>query len=332
MKTIKKYLFLCLIIFSACQKNDPEASGPTAYKLETPVHFPLLQVPEDNPMTQEGVDLGRRLFYDRRLSNDGTRSCSSCHVQASGFTTPGTTVLPIVNLGWSRNFLWKGKVRGQLEDITLFEVKEFFKADPAVFTNDPEYARMFKKAYRVEEVTHKELAYALAQFFRTMISANSPFDRNMQNKYVFTPSEENGMQLFFSEKGDCFHCHGNVLFTNNEFHNIGLEAAPDGQHLGLYEITGNPADKGKFKTPTLRNVSLRKSYMHDGRFKTLEEVVEHYNSGIKASPTLDPLLYKNRDNFNLGLTEQEKQDLVAFLETLTDQEFVTNPNLSNPHK
>ena len=330
MRTSYIYL-ICAILFISCSKD--EAPGPehvqNPYELEVSPDFPKLTIPADNPMTVEGVELGRLLYYDKKLSKDGERSCSSCHLQSAGFAMPGQNVLPHVNLAWNKNFLWNGKIQGSLEDIMLFEVQDFFKADPAVFNQDPEYRALFKKAYNVDVITHKELAYALSQFFRIMISDNSKFDQFMRGEKELTPYEEAGMNLFFSERGDCFHCHGSILLTDNSFHNIGLEADPVNEDVGLAAITANPADRGKFKTPTLRNVSLRKSYMHDGRFKVLEEVVEFYNSGVQMSPTLDPLMYKN-DRINLGLTDIEKAALVAFLKTFTDEEFVTNPELNDP--
>jgi cytochrome c peroxidase len=327
-------LFVLMVGLLGCSKTPVEVivDSPAPYQLQLPGHFPLLVIPDDNPMTVEGVKLGRMLYYDQRLSKDGKRSCSTCHEQKAGFAKPGTNVLPHINLAWNYNFLWNGKLYGTLEEVMRFEVESFFESDPEVFNQIEAYASLFKIAYGVDKITHRDLAYALAQFFRTMISGGSEYDRYLQGMDVLSPAALRGMNLFFSERGDCFHCHGSILFTNNDFHNIGLEAEPEGKHLGIFEITGNSEDRGKFKTPTLRNVALRESYMHDGRFKTLEEVVEHYNTGIKRSPTLDPLMYKNRRGNHLGLSEEEQSDLVAFLKALTDEKFITNPDLGPPVK
>lgn len=326
------YIFLAasMVMTSGCYKEEPSTHLPTEYDLEVLSNFPELNIPSYNPMTKEGVELGRKLYYDKRLSKNGDRSCSSCHIQSAGFSNPGTNVLPHINLGWNTNFLWNGKVHGTLEDIMWFEVTQFFETDIRVFNNDEEYKALFKKAYDVDVITEEKLAYALSQFFRTLISDNSPFDKFNKKEYEFTDEEKLGLQLFFTERGDCFHCHGSILLTDNDFHNIGLEANPQNEHVGLYEFTRNPADKGRFKTPTLRNVALRKSYMHDGRFKTLEEVIEHYNSGVQVSSTLDPLMYKLKGATQLYLTDEEKAALVAFLKTFTDEGFLTDPELSDP--
>ena len=163
-----------------------------------------------------------------------------------------------------------------------------------------------------------------------MKSSNSKFDRYQRQEEQLSNSELNGMTIFFTEKGDCFHCHGIPLMTNNEFHNIGLDSIFVGNNVGRNYITGSPYDLGKFKTPTLRNVELTSPYMHDGRFTTLEEVVEHYNSDVKRSATVDPIMTKPGKEYGLQLTTQEKQDLVAFLKTLTDWEFVNDTSLASP--
>ena len=181
-----------------------------------------------------------------------------------------------------------------------------------------------------KEITEKEVAYALAQFFRVLASTDSKFDKFLKKEAALSPSELNGMDIFFTEKGDCFHCHTVPLMTNNDYHNIGLDSVFSGGNLGRYTITTDVTDIGKFKSPSLRNVALTAPYMHDGRFATLEEVVEHYNSGVKNSSTLDPLMTKPGKEFGLQLTAQEKSDLVSFLKTFTDDTFLTDTTLSNP--
>jgi cytochrome c peroxidase len=323
-----------VLLASSCTRVDDQPETTTPYELKIPAKFPAMKIPGDNPMTVEGVQLGRMLYYDPMLHKDGNQSCATCHNQNHGFTTPGFkpftefgVVLPHINLGWNDKYLWEGQKEGTLEDIMLFEVQDFFEADLSKFNNSSQYKALFKKAYNTDYITHKHLAYALSQFFRTMISGNSKFDKHMRGETPLTLAEQSGMTLFFTEKGDCFHCHGSILFTDNDFHNNGLNSNPDN---GRFNITKNPADIGKYKTPTLRNVEVRPGYMNDGRFKTLEEVVEHYNSGVKMSPTLDPVMTKNNKQLGLFLTAKEKSDLVAFLKTLTDSTFLTNPDLKSP--
>ena len=339
--TLATLLLLC----AACKKDkksSPETNNvhiPTEYTLNYPDYFPLMYVPENNPLTVEGVALGRRLYYDNKLSLNGPLeglSCSSCHFQNSSFTinAPGIAVLPHVNLGWSRTFLWEGKVEGQLEDIMRFEVEEFFNADMNVLQSDAEYPLLYKKAFGNSTITKEKTAHALAQFFRTLISMDSKYDVYLKHgdfeKAGFTAEERRGYFIFFREKGDCFHCHSNPLLTDNAFHNIGLDSVFEESNRGRYNVTTNGADMGLFKTPTLRNIELTAPYMHDGRFTTLREVVDHYNSGVLHSNTLDPIMTKAGKEFGLLLSEQDKIDLIAFLKTFTDNSFTTNPDHNNP--
>lgn len=302
---------------------------PTPYQIAYPAHFPEIIIPAENPTTNDGVALGRRLYYDPVLSNDGRR-CGGCHNQKFGFTTPGSNILPHINLGWSEYFLWNGKESGALEDVMLFEVEEFFQTDVAKLQNHPEYPQLFSAAFGSETITTELAAKALAQFFRSLVSANSKFDRFLRKEELLSPEEQHGFIVFNTEKGDCFHCHSLPLMTDNSFHNTGLDAAFEGEAEGRFAVTKNPADLGKWKTPTLRNVAIRGSYMHDGRFTSIETVIDHYNSGVQPSPTLDPILTKPGKEHGLNLTDQEKAALVAFLKTLTDDTFTSDPKLSDP--
>lgn len=312
--------------------NDPAA---TPYNLVSPYYFPTVLVPLDNPLTVEGIELGRRLYYDPLLSTNGPFegfSCSSCHDQALSFCAPnaGTSVLPHINLAWSRNFLWNGRVQGNVEDIMRFEVQEFFQVDVSVLQADPGYAARFRRVFGTEVITEDAVAKALAQWFRRLVSSNSRFDGYIMHVEELTDLELTGMMLYLTETGDCFHCHGLPLMTDNTYHNIGLDSTFVGADQGRYIITGDDGDLGKFKAPTLRNVALTAPYMHDGRFQTLEEVVEHYNSGVKRSPSLDPIMTKPGQTTELGLDPERKAALVAFLYTLTDQSFVTDTALADP--
>ncbi len=331
--TIPVLLGIFLLAVAGCEKDEPTTPGhnwtynPTPYELKVPAFFPILDLPADNPQTVEGVKLGRMLYYDPALHADSTHACASCHVQANSFSSDAA-VLPHLNLGWSSAFLWNGKVQGTLEDIMLFEAKDFFKTDLDRLRRHPEYPRLFYEAFGQDTITYELAAKALSQFQRTMVSSNSKYDRVLdQSSGVFLTDEElNGYDIFFTEKGDCFHCHGGILFTDNQFHNNALDASPE---AGLSEITGQPLDAGKFKTPTLRNIALTGPYMHDGRYATLEDVIDFYSEGLQSSETVDPLM----KSVHLGgkhLTAQEKSDLIAFLKTLTDTTYTANPALASP--
>lgn len=333
------FLMLSIALLACRRERDEELRPPlpatTPFELDVPYYFPQLKIPADNPLTVEGIELGRRLYYDTLLSVNGPfagNSCSSCHHQSNSFSVPtaGRAVMPHVNLAWSRNFLWTGNVVGTLEDVMRFEVEDFFQVDVSVLQSQPDYRARFLAAYGEETITRELVIKALAQWFRRLSSANSRFDRYLMHLEELTPTELDGMILFLTETGDCFHCHGIPLMSDNEFHNIGLDAEFTGVNQGRFQVTGNPSDMGAFKAPTLRNIALTAPYMHDGRFATLEEVVEHYNSGVRPSPSLDPLMTKPGQMTELFLGPAQKASLVAFLHTLTDDDFVSDTALASP--
>lgn len=335
---------LVMIVQFSCKKDDdspttsPKVPGtydPTHYTVEMPKHFPNFVTPKDNPTTVEGIALGRRIYYDDMLSVGGPlegRACASCHVQASNFSNnaTGTSVMPHTNLQWTSHFLWNGKVEGSLEDVMTFEIMDFFQADISLFAADTTYRRMSFEAFGTEEITEKEMAMAMAQWLRSLVSTNSKFDRFFNFKEELTPLELRGQQLFNTEQGDCFHCHSTPLTTDHLFHNIGLDSVFEDFNAGRYNVTGNPADYGKFKTPSLRNVEMTAPYMHDGRYATLEEVVEHYNSKVRHSNSLDPIMTKPGKEYGLQLSDYDKAALVAFLKTFTDDEYLNNPDHQSP--
>lgn len=339
----------CMIFLLSCRK-DQETTLPVKPRpltIAIPKGFPQLIIPEDNPLTEEGVELGRRLFYDPILSADNSQSCSSCHKQEASFSDPGKrfskgihgleghrNAQALINLGFNLHFFWDGRAKS-LEKQALEPVPNPMEMDlkwsvaAERLKNHPYYKSQFEKAFGSVPIDSGYVAKALSQFMRTMISANSRFDRRMRNEISLTPSELNGYVIFNTEKGDCFHCHGfdgGRLLTDNRFHNNGLDS--DFPDPGLANITGQESDRGKFLTPTLRNIALTAPYMHDGRFSTLEEVVEHYNKGGKPSPTIDPLM--KHVGTGLNLTKQEKTDLIAFLKSLTDSTFITDKKFSAP--
>lgn len=328
-KHISILIIISLFLFS-CKKDksdlDDVAYSATPYTLSYPYYFPAIEIPTDNDLTVEKIALGKKLYYDPFLSNNG-QSCSSCHKQSESFSSTTVNSLPHINLGWNTNYLWNGKIAGTMEDIMMFEVEEFFNTDISKFNTSDDYRKEFKKAFNVTTITSKEIAYALAHFFRILISKDSRFDKYYSHQINLSESEMRGLVIFNTEKGDCFHCHSLGLFTDNKFHNIGIDSIFDGVNRGRFNYTAQSSDMGLFKTPTLRNVALTPPYMHDGRFTTLEQVVEHYNSKVKHSSTLDPIMTKPSKEFGLMLTPQDKADLVAFLKTLTDSSFITNPEL-----
>jgi cytochrome c peroxidase len=334
-KYLVSALLIGLITIPSCKNGIPDPSSDsttpyqtTPYPLEIPKDFPDMIIPSDNPLTLEGVNLGRRLYYDNILDKDSARACFNCHHQDKAFQIDNGNqqVLPHVNFGWSNNYMWNGGFQGSLEDVMTFEVEVFFETNMDRLNRSDIYKKLFKQAFSVDTITSKNAAYALAQFARIMTSGNSKFDKFNRGELLLSQEEMLGQQLFFTEKADCFHCHGTILFTDNTPRNNGLDENPNS---GLMEITGNPKDLGKFKTPTLRNIELTAPYMHDGRFSTLEEVIDFYSGGVHNTATVDPLMVYAH-NSGVTLTNEEKKALLAFLKTLTDFEYINNTELSNP--
>lgn len=321
---------ICLLLLPtlilSCKKDQVEAYKPSPYTVTLPAYFPDMVSPADNPLTVEGVQLGRKLYYDKILHPQGTKSCASCHIQGLAFSSNQGPVLAHINLAFTDRFMWNGLISGTLEDAMRFEVDEFFKTDISKLQNDADYPKLFHKAFGSGLITSKRVADALAQFVRTLNSYQSKYDQKLQGMATFTAAEWNGYDIFFTERGDCFHCHTGALFTDNLMHNNALDASPS---LGHAAVSGSNGDIGKYKTPTLRNIEFTAPYMHDGRFETLEEVVDFYCDGLQYSPTVDPLM-KNVSTGGVNLTYQERQDLIAFLKTLSDQELLSNPELSAP--
>lgn len=336
---VAAWLFFVLSCRKKTQDTPPVTPIDTPIVLTpdtilTPMYFPSPTIPDANKPYKELVQLGRMLYYDPILSNNGN-ACASCHVQGYGFTIPGLynsmPVLPHVNLAWHTNFMWDGSKTGTLEDIMMFEVSEFFATDLHKINQSTVYKPLFKKYFGVNEISYKELAYSLAQFIRTMVSANTKYERSLKGLAKLTPDENKGFNIFFTEKGDCFHCHVNPVTTDNLLHNIGLDSIyATESDKGYYLISGNPADLGKFRTPNLRNVALRSRYMHDGRFSTLEEVIDFYDHGMHKVSNLDPIMAVPIKNNGLKLNNYEKAQLIAFLNTFTDSTFITDPKFSSP--
>lgn len=349
------FLLLGILMVASCKPDEKVFPSPTSYVWQQKPFFPQPVIQPDNPLTNEGIDLGRHLFYETKLSGDNSQSCASCHNQSLAFTdnekrfSVGITgavgtknSMPLFNLTWSNRFFWDGRAATLREQVLLpiqdpIEMHDNLPNVVSKLQGTELYPELFGKAFGSEEITAEKMAKALEQFIFSIVSTDSKFDKFRQNPVLnpLTTSEQRGFDLFMREfsppgsnrpKGaDCFHCHGTHLFTVNNFTNNGLDSEPS---MGFQVVTGSPLDRGKFKTPSLRNVALSAPYMHDGRFATLEEVIEHYNSGLKSSPTIDPNLKST--GIGLGLTSQEKADLLAFLHTLTDSVYLNNPAYGNP--
>jgi cytochrome c peroxidase len=325
----------------------PEPIAPTPLELDIPQGFPPMAIPDDNPMTVEGVALGRKLFYDKQLSDDNTQACATCHqtevsyADSNRFSTGidgsigDRNAMAVINLGYSFSLFWDGR-SATLEAQALEPVKNPIEMNttwPQVLDKlnaDEDYRSMFKFAFGVDVIDSFDVAKAIAQFERTMISGNSRFDKSQRGEIAFTDSERRGQVLFFTERADCFHCHGTSLFMGFVYENNGVQQVLTDDGLG--GVTGVSFDIAKFKPPTLRNIEFTAPYMHDGQFNTLEEVIEFYNTGVnQSSPNISPLMLKaNRFEGKLNLTDQEKADLLAFLLTLSDPDFLNNPDFMEP--
>ena len=295
--TILFLLALFLIASThACKKKPDNPIVPPTDTLYTltpdtliyPPHFPAPELPADNMPAKERYQLGRMLYYDTILSNDG-RACAGCHIQNYGFSAPALyknvmPVLPHENLAWYKNFMWDGSKTGTLEDLMLFEVTDFFGTDLSKINASTKYKPLFKKYFRVDNITRKEIAYALAQYVRKIITRQSKYDLYMQGLVSLTPDEYYGYRIFFTETGDCFHCHSNPVMSDNQMHNTGLDSLyTKDADKGYFNVTGNTNDLGKFRTANLRNVAQRNYYMHDGRFTTLQQVIAPA-AGTPAQP------------------------------------------------
>ena len=385
-------VIIMLMVTLSCKKDpDPEPDpGPkpaTPYNFKVPQGFPTnLNIPADNPLTVEGVKLGRYLFYDGRLSGrddpDSLMSCATCHLQSqafeigknhpkfpdghpyglTGIKTPHFP-LPLFNLIWNNEgYLWNGMIyKGNthlgypaygvpaeepynmtnieslvwMGIIAPHEIHGSIDKTVNMIRSIDIYPPMFEAAFGTKEINYDRISKALAQFIRTIVSADAKFDKVLRGEATFTQSERNGLILFTTEAGaDCFHCHGapgNPLMTTNLFYNNAKDTVFNDPR-DRYGVTKDPRDHGAYKATTLRNIELTGPYMHDGRFKTLDDVIDFYSEGLVYSEYAHPLMHKVFPPYGHGanLNPQQKADLKAFLLTLTDQTLLTNPDYSNP--
>lgn len=330
----------------ACRHNSdsPDTPAPTKpWEVEVPSNLggklPALQY----PVTQQGFELGKKLFFDPKLSGNNTVSCSSCHKPELAFSdgkslsnlgTSGNQLLrhtpALMNTAWMKGLFWDGGAN-DIESLALApiehpdemnqDIKELVKELQA----DSAYKQLFDNIYPDEGITEFTIIRALGQFQNALVSANSTYDQYIRGEKntMLSANELKGLELV--EK-HCSSCHASDLFTDNDYHNNGLDGEFDDHSnleikLGRYRITSNPGDIGRFKTPTLRNVAVTAPYMHDGRLGSLKDVLDHYSGKIKQSETLDTLL-----RTPIALSESEKSAIIDFLQTLTDQQFISNPN------
>lgn len=310
--------------------------------------------PNNNQITDNGATLGRVLFYDNNLSRNNTISCASCHIQEHGFADPtalstgfdgeltSRNSMGLANARFYENgrFFWDERAES-LEEQTLVPIQDLVEMGMTLPELEDKlseldyYGTLFTNAFGDEAVSSDRIALALSQFIRSMVSYESKFDEGLaqvndidDNFPNFTTSENRGKQLFMSNQTRCFDCHATNVFVGDEARNNGLDATITDPGVG--GITGNNNELGEFKVPSLRNIALTGPYMHDGRFETLEEVIEHYNSGVQNNPNLDNRLTQGNNVRRLNLSDDDKQALVDFLNTLTDDEFVNDEKYANP--
>ena len=351
-----------------CKKDkeeaiDPVVAAPTPYVLTVPAGFPTPVIPADNPLTNEGVALGRMLFYETKLSSTGSMSCGSCHQQNKAFTDGRAKAvgvdgianprgsMSLANVLWSTTLTWDGafptleaQARKPIENP--IELHQPLTAGVGKLQNTSTYPPLFQAAFGTRTITTDLVLKALTQFERTLISGNSRYDKFTKTQQGLTADELAGLRLYTTHisprivrGAECFHCHTLPLASSNfaaQFFNNGLDLTFSDPGRG--GVTGLPADNGKFVAPTLRNITLTAPYMHDGRFTTLEQVLDHYSDHVQmASPGLDVNLTQgvNDPIFNpghMGLTVTEKRQVIAFLKTLTDSTFIADKRFSDPFK
>jgi len=344
MKT--KYLMLLAIGFLfSCSSDDSSEYQNIPIDYQVPSNFPPLAYNMvNNPLTEKGFELGKKIFYDGRLASDGVVSCGFCHIQEDAFTHHGHTfshgvgdgigtrnAQPIQNMAFQTQFFWDGAAN-HIEMLSMIPISSEIEMNGDIIAiinmmkNDSEYKRLFKQAFPQGAINSEYMLKALAQFMTLLTSSNSKFDKYRRNESGgnLTQDEIDGYTIFNQK---CASCHATDLFTDNSFRNNGLPINPSINDTGRYRVTEFEQDKYKFKVPSLRNIEKTAPYMHDGRFYTLEAVLNHYSNGVVNSATLDPSL-NNNGTLGIPLTNLEKTKLIAFLKTLTDNQYLTDKRFS----
>lgn len=364
MSTSKKIFFASLVVLlvfvvefvSSCKPDvQCSSSAATTHPIIPPFRFPEMNIPTSNPTTDEGIELGRYLFFDSTLSINHQISCGSCHKPEHGFSDAGVkfstntkgftkrNTPALLNTGFQNHYFFDGRaatLEDVLEDATKNELEVDWTATISYLQHDSFYADAFKKAFGCDAVTKDNAIKSMAQFMRTIISTGtSEIDEKFfkTNDYTqLNAAASRGFLLFTSARADCFHCHfTNILTSDNQFHNNGMQNS-DGVSFefddkGKGAITNVQTDNAKMKTPTLRNLAYTAPYMSSGRFNTLREVVDFYADSIHLSPTLDANMV-HTGNIRLNLTSSERDDLVAFMLSMTDSAMIKKPNYQNPFR
>lgn len=344
MKTLR-YLLVLIPFLWSCSNDDSNEYQNLPIEYRVPSNFPPLAYNlSNNPLTEKGFELGKKLFYDGRLASDGIVSCGFCHIQEDAFTHHGHSVShgvgnaigtrntpPIQNLAYQTAFMWDGATTHlDLQPIIPFtspiEMNGDFTTAINMMKTDVEYQKLFKQAFTDGLINSENMLKALGQFMVMATSSNSRFDKYRRNEPGGNLSQDelDGYAIFNQK---CALCHATDIFTDNSYRNNGLPINPSVDDIGRYRVTELEQDRYKFKVPSLRNIEKTAPYMHDGRFYTLEAVLNHYTSGVANTQNLDPTL-NNNGALGIPLTATEKTKLIAFLKTLTDNEFLTNPLLS----
>lgn len=339
-----KHLVILLVLpfLMSCSNEDEQEYQSIPIDFQVPSNFPPLAYDlSNNPLTEKGFELGKKLFYDGRLASDGLVSCGFCHIQEDAFTHHGHTVShgvnnnvgtrnapPIQNMAFQTSFMWDGATTHlDLQSIIPFtspiEMNGNFSDAIIMMKDDATYRKLFKQAFPDGEINSENMLKALGQFMVMVTSSNSRFDKYRRNEPggILSTNELEGYEIF---KDKCASCHATDIFTDNSYRNNGLPVNPAVNDIGRYRVTELEQDLYKFKVPSLRNIEKTAPYMHDGRFFTLEAVLNHYSSGVVNSSTLDASL-NNSGALGIPLSASEKSKLIAFLKTLTDNEFLTNP-------
>lgn len=333
---LRNYILPLIFLLSACTKY--KQVDPVAYTIEQPSYFGTPNIPAANPMKAEIVALGKMLFFDKQLSRDNSVSCASCHSPQHAFADAGKVFSTgiegktgvrnapaLFNLAWSKAFFWDGGANSlenqAIAPITSHEEMDFPLAQlEKKLSAIPAYRDQFKALFGVDTVYATHIIMALAQYERTLVSANSKYDQYLSGKVLLSAAELDGLKIFQAE---CSSCHSGEHFTDRQYYNIGLDGdftdpvLMDDPLWGRQRITLNPDDKGKYRTPTLRNLAFTAPYMHDGRLKNLDDVLDFFDHGIQKPKNLSPLL-----NEGIKLTQEEKTALLSFLETLNDYSFI----------
>ncbi len=344
MKKVSFFL-VTLFVFISCNKEDG-VYVPVSINLDLPENFPELAYDLDNnPITEAGFELGKALFYEGKLSSNNAIACAFCHEQASAFTHHGHNLShgvdgaiglrntpPIQNLAYQTSFMWDGAAthldfQPIIPITSELEMNETLSNVILKLEADSDYQEKFDRAFDDGKVNTENMLKALSQFMVMMISSNSKYDKYVRGEedVILTTIESDGLNNF---KNKCSVCHATDLFTDQSFKNNGLPINPTLNDTGRYGVLENPDDMYKFKVPSLRNVEVTGPYMHDGRFYSLEAVLDFYEAGIVDNGNVDELLLKVDGTYGISLTDYEKESIISFLKTLTDNEFLEDERFS----